>query len=119
MRHTGHKCAGMYEGPLYALDKCSEGQTTLEEAKHLVLIQNAEQGHFADTSVHSTFQRKAIQPGVTFDRVKAESKDMGEVYQKAGSAIVEAPAYYLVWRQALIKSWQSCCCCSPRLRLSH
>ena len=64
---------------MYALDKCSEGQTTLEEAKHLVLIQNAEQGHFADTSVHSTFQRKAIQPGVTFDRVKAESKDMGDL----------------------------------------
>ena len=73
----------MYEGPLYALNKCSEGQTTLEEAKHLVLtaaalIQNAEQGHFVDTSVHRTFQRKAIQPGVIFDRVKAESKDMGE-----------------------------------------
>ena len=47
----------MYEGPLFALDKCSEGQTTLEEAKHLVLsaaalIENAEQGRFVDTSVH-------------------------------------------------------------------
>jgi hypothetical protein len=56
-----------------------------------------------------TFQRKDIQPGVLFDRVKVESKGMGEVDQKAGSDIMEAPAYYAVWRQALIQSWQSCC----------
>ena len=46
-----HKCAEMFdESPLYALDKCSEGQTTLGEAKHLPaalnLIRNAKQGHF-------------------------------------------------------------------------
>ena len=41
--------------------------------------------------MHSTFQRKAVQPGLIFDRVKAKLKDMG-VYQKAKSGMVEAPA---------------------------
>ena len=44
----------------------SEGQTTLAPYHCSALVQNAEQGHSVDTSVHSTFQRKVW---FLFDRV--------------------------------------------------
>ena len=91
-----HKCAEMFdESPLYALDKCSEGQTTLGEAKHLPaalnLIRNAKQGHFLTAQcVHL-----AALASSDFWQVREGHgnilKDMG-VYQKAASDIVKAPA---------------------------